>query len=98
MEEMLIDESGKMQIVTLGDYKLPTIADIPRLRTILVQKVGRHEPYGAKAIGEHANAGVAPAIGNALARLAGVRLRELPLTAERIYRALANVPQAQKAT
>jgi CO/xanthine dehydrogenase Mo-binding subunit len=92
MEEMLMDESGKMQIVTLGDYKLPTIADVPSLRTILLKKAGRHEPYGAKAIGEHANAGVAPAIGNALAQLAGIRIHELPLTAERIYYALTNRP------
>jgi CO/xanthine dehydrogenase Mo-binding subunit len=98
MEEMLNDESGKMQIVSLADYKLPTIADIPPLRTILVQKAGRHQPYGAKAIGEHANAGVAPAIGNALASLAGVRLCELPLTAERIYRALANPNEVHRAT
>ena len=45
-------------------------------------------PFGAKGVGEGSLIPVSPAIANALARLAGVRLRELPLTPERVWRAL----------
>ena len=45
-------------------------------------------PFGAKMAGELSNAAIAPAIANAIARAAGARITELPLTAERVYRRL----------
>jgi CO/xanthine dehydrogenase Mo-binding subunit len=89
MEEMPIDESGKLTSLSLGDYKIPSMKDIPPMRTILVETRSAGGPYGSKMAGEMTNSGVAPAIVNAVANCAGVRLAEFPVTAERIYAALA---------
>lgn len=87
-EEMPLDESGKIESLSLGEYKLPTIRDIPPLRTVLVQDKGYSGPYGSKMAGELSNTGVAPALLNAIANAAGVRISELPVTSERVYDAL----------
>ena len=87
MEEMPTDESGKITTLSLGDYKLPTINDLPPLRTVLVPSEGQG-PYGAKMAGELSNSGVAPALINAVHDAVGVRLSEFPITSERIYNAL----------
>ena len=88
MEERPLDESGKPTLVSLGDYKLPTIRDVPPLRTVSVPTPPGSGPFGAKMIGELSNAGVAPAIANAVYNAVRVRLRSLPLRAEQVYTAL----------
>ena len=84
MEELIMD-GGEITNNNLGDYKLPTIADIPVLKTVLVQSDGGVGPMNAKPIGEFANNGPPAAIANAIADAVGVRLFELPLAAEKIY-------------
>src|SRR5918995_250417 len=84
MEELIMNE-GKIVNNNLGDYKLPTIADIPILKTVLVHSEGGVGPMNAKPIGEFANNGPPAAIANAIADAVGVRLFELPLAAEKIY-------------
>lgn len=84
MEELTV-EDGQVLTVTLGDYKLPTVADMPPLRIIQVHAGGTSGPFGAKAVGELANSGVPPAIANAVAAASGVRLASLPLTAEAVH-------------
>ena len=88
MEEITLDESGKVETLSLGEYKLPTMRDMPPLRTVLVRARGAQGPFGTKMAGELSNAGVAPAIANAIYDAAGVRLDRFPLTSERIYDAL----------
>jgi CO/xanthine dehydrogenase Mo-binding subunit len=88
MEEMPIDESGKLTSLSLGDYKIPSMRDIPPMRTILVHAPNSGGPFGSKMAGELSNSGVAPALANAVANATGVRLYEFPVTAERIYTAL----------
>jgi CO/xanthine dehydrogenase Mo-binding subunit len=88
MEEMPIDESGKVTTLSLGEYKMPTIADIPPLRTILIKAKHVNGPYGAKMAGELSNSGVAPAVMNAIHNAVGIRLNEFPITSERVYHAL----------
>ncbi|MGA2392143.1 MAG: xanthine dehydrogenase family protein molybdopterin-binding subunit [Candidatus Lustribacter sp.] len=87
-EELLLDESGKVTNPSLADYKLPTIRDIPPLRTVYLDAPGHDGPFGAKMAGELSNTTVAAALSNAIANAAGIRLHELPITPERIYRAL----------
>jgi len=87
MEELVM-ENGQVTNASLGDYKLPTAADIPQLETVLVRSGGGVGPYEAKAIGEFANNSPPAAVANAVADAVGVRLFELPITAEKIYRAL----------
>jgi CO/xanthine dehydrogenase Mo-binding subunit len=87
MEEMPLDESGKVTTLSLGEYKLPTINDLPPFRTVLVPSEGQG-PYGAKMAGELSNSGVAPALMNAIYDAVGVRLDMFPITSERIFEAL----------
>lgn len=87
MEELVI-EGGRVTNANLGDYKLPTVADIPELTTVLVRSEGGLAPYGGKAIGEFANNSPPAAVANAVADASGARLFDLPVTAEKIYHAL----------
>jgi CO/xanthine dehydrogenase Mo-binding subunit len=89
LTEELIVEEGRIVNANLGEYKLPTAADIPTLETILVSSSGGTGPHEAKAIGEMANNGPPAAIANAVADAVGARVYELPITAERVYQALA---------
>jgi CO/xanthine dehydrogenase Mo-binding subunit len=79
---------GKIATLTLGESKLPCIADVPPLKTVLVESPTGPTPYGGKAIAENPNVPTAAAIANAIADACGVRLFELPLSAEKIYWAL----------
>jgi CO/xanthine dehydrogenase Mo-binding subunit len=67
---------------------MPTPVDIPELKTVLVHSTGGVGPMDAKPIGEFANNGPPAAIANAVADAVGVRLFELPISAEKIYRNL----------
>jgi CO/xanthine dehydrogenase Mo-binding subunit len=87
-EELAVDE-GKVATVNLGDYKIPTIKDIPELQTVVLESASGPGPYNAKGIGENPSGPVAPAIANAVADAVGVRIKDLPITAEKVYRALA---------
>jgi len=87
MEELAMEE-GKVTTTNLGEYKLPNIADIPKLKTVLVRSESGPGPYEAKGIGEMANVSPPAAIANAVADATGVRLFDLPITSEKIYRAL----------
>ncbi|MDA0798401.1 MAG: xanthine dehydrogenase family protein molybdopterin-binding subunit [Chloroflexi bacterium] len=86
-EELILDH-GHVQTTSFADYKLPSIADIPELRTVLLEPTTGIGPYNVKGIGEHSNAQTAPAIANAVEAAVGVRIRDLPVTAEKVFRAL----------
>ncbi len=64
------------------------VRDIPPLRTVLLEAEGGVGPYQIKGIGESPIGPVAPAIANAIEDAIGVRIRDLPITAEKVYRAL----------
>ncbi|MFN0074332.1 MAG: xanthine dehydrogenase family protein molybdopterin-binding subunit, partial [Chloroflexota bacterium] len=96
LEEMPMD-AGKVLTLNLGDYKLPTIHDVPRFRTVMLQTTIGPGPFGAKMAGEASNTGIAPAIANSIADACGVRLMNLPLSAERIRTALDQAEEALSA-
>lgn len=88
LEEMVYD-SGQLLNGDLVGYRVPRAGDVPpRLQTAFVENGDGAGPFGAKGVGEGGLIPVSPAVGNALARLTGIRLRELPLTPERVWRAL----------
>jgi xanthine dehydrogenase molybdenum-binding subunit len=87
MEELEV-EDGRVSNVTFGDYKIPTVADIPELRTVLVQSEKGVGPYNIKGIGENTNTAVAAAIANAVEDAIGARVYSLPITAEKVLTAL----------
>ncbi len=79
---------GKIATLTMGESKLPCIADVPPLKTVLVESPTGPTPFGGKAIAENPNVPTAGAIANAIADACGVRLFDLPLSAEKIYWAM----------
>lgn len=87
MEELVLD-GGRVANASLGDYKLPTAADVPELQTVFVRSDGGLGPHDAKAIGEFANNSPPAAIANAVADAVGARLFDLPISAEKVYHAL----------
>ncbi len=87
--EEMVYERGQLLNAGLVDYRVPRATDLPgRLDCQFVENADGPGPFGAKGAGEGSLVPVSPAVGNALARLTGVRLRELPLTPERVWRAL----------
>ena len=87
MEE-LQSEEGRISTLSLGDVKIPAIADVPELITVLVEAADGNGPYQGKAIGENPISPVAPAIANAVFNAVGVRITDLPITAEKVVAAL----------
>ena len=80
---------GQLRNPSLAEYKIPGIRDLPeRLEAEAVDAAQQSGPYGAKGVGETGTFGVSPAIANAIHDAVGVRLTELPITAEAVYRAL----------
>src|SRR6266511_2057472 len=88
-EELAVDE-GKVTSVSFGDYKVPNMQDIPALQTVVLESESGPGPYNARGIGENPIGPVAPAIANAVADAVGVRIRDLPITAEKVYRTLTD--------
>ena len=87
-EEMLY-EDGQLLNPNLIDYKVPTFAELPdKLETILIENGDGPGPFGSKGLGEGGIVAAGPAVANAIFRATGVRIKELPLTPERVWRAL----------
>ena len=87
--ESLVYDQGQPLNANLVDYRVPRFTDLPRYFTsALIENRDGPGPYGAKGMGESGIVSIAPAVGNALYRASGTRIRELPLTPERVWRAL----------
>ena len=87
-EEMLY-EDGQLLNPNLIDYKVPTFVELPdKLETILIENGDGPGPFGSKGLGEGGIVAAGPAVANAIFRATGVRIKELPLTPERVWRAL----------
>ena len=88
MEQMVHDDHQLLN-PNLVDYRVPKFEDLPReFHTFLVENRDGIGPYGSRGMGEGGIFSVAPAVVSALARATGVRIRDLPLTPERVWRAL----------
>ncbi|MCL6594374.1 MAG: molybdopterin-dependent oxidoreductase, partial [Alicyclobacillus sp.] len=87
LEDLGIEE-GQVTRANLGDYKLPAVTDVPPLRFVLVPGGRGIGAENVKAVGELSNVSVMAAVANAVADAVGVRICELPVTAERVFRAL----------
>jgi putative selenate reductase molybdopterin-binding subunit len=88
LSEELVVEEGRIVNGHLGDYKLPTFADVPELTSINVPSGAGPGPFEAKAIGELSCVPAAAAIANAVADAIGVSIFDLPITAERVLAAI----------
>jgi xanthine dehydrogenase molybdenum-binding subunit len=88
-EELRIDpETGKCLNPNFMDYKLMRASDMPEIEIIIVEPVDPYSVYGVKGVGEMAAIPTAPAVRNAIFNATGAKVFSLPLTAERVLRAL----------
>jgi CO/xanthine dehydrogenase Mo-binding subunit len=93
MEQYILDSSGRIRNLGALDYRIPTTKDVPReLRSIHIENADGPGPYGAKGVAEGGILSTAPAIGAAVEQAVGVRIRDLPLTPERIWTELNREP------
>jgi CO/xanthine dehydrogenase Mo-binding subunit len=89
MEQLLLDEHGSIRNLGALDYRIPTIQDGPDLlQSILIENGDGPGPYGAKGAGEGGILAIAAAVGAAVNQAEGITLRDLPLTPERVWRAI----------
>jgi CO/xanthine dehydrogenase Mo-binding subunit len=89
-EEFIFDEQGRLLNHSFVDYKIPTAKDIPRaIEPIFIETPEPGGPYGARGIAEHPMISVPSAVGNALYDALKLEFHKLPLTAERIHRAIS---------
>ncbi|MBI5606884.1 MAG: molybdopterin-dependent oxidoreductase [Deltaproteobacteria bacterium] len=87
-EEVKFNEKGQILNASLGEYKIPTALDVPPITSLIIESGEPNGPYGAKEVGEGGIMPVIPAILNAIYDATGVRINEMPLTSERIWKAL----------
>ncbi len=95
-EEMKYNDKGVARERDLSDYHIFRSNEMPDLTTIFVETFEPSHPFGAKAVAEIPMDGVAPAVGNAVLDALGVNIDEIPLTPEKIWRALQNSQAASK--
>jgi CO/xanthine dehydrogenase Mo-binding subunit len=87
-EEMIHDDHGQLLTGTLLDYTIPRAHQVPAFETLIVEVPAPDGPFGAKGIGEASVLAAPAAVANAIAAAGGPRLRELPMTPRRIWRAI----------
>lgn len=87
-EEMVYDDNGSLLTRRFGDYRIFQADEMPEMICILVPSYEQSGPFGAKGLGEITAEGVAPAVANAVFHATGLRLRSLPLSPEKVWRAL----------
>lgn len=94
MSEQVVLKDGAVITAHLGDYKLPTIMDVPELETVLLPGGGGSGPFATTPIGEMSNVALPAAIANAVFDAVGVRLVELPISAEKVLKGLSETASA----
>ncbi len=87
MEEVLL-KKGEIQNPSFRGYLIPSALESPEIVTTLVESEEPSGPFGAKGVGEPALVPTAPAILNAVSGATGVRIKEVPLTSEKLWRLL----------
>ncbi|MDX2273620.1 MAG: molybdopterin cofactor-binding domain-containing protein [Cyanobacteriota bacterium] len=91
-EALIWDEQAQILNPGFRFYRIPTAADMPPMQVFLIEKPDPYGPFGAKGVGEITTNCTAPAIANAIAHATGVRLRQLPITPQRVWQALVTSP------
>jgi CO/xanthine dehydrogenase Mo-binding subunit len=89
MEHYIFDDAGRVRNLGAIDYRIPTSMDLPvSLHSEIVENEDGPGPYGSKGMSEGALLCVAAAVGGAVREAIGVPIRDLPLTPERVWRAI----------
>jgi putative selenate reductase molybdopterin-binding subunit len=87
-EEMIYDERGRARERDFSDYHIFRANEMPKLTTIFVETFEPSHPFGVKAVAEIPMDGVAPAVGNAIFDAIGINLFDIPVTPEKVWRAI----------
>jgi len=96
-EDMRYDEKGKLLNPNFTDYKIPTAMDVPdEIVPIIVEVPQPDGPFGARGIGEHTMLPAAPMIANAVEDAIGIRMKSMPITAEKVAMAMLNQTKKKK--
>lgn len=98
-EEQLISDKGETLNPNFRDYKIPTVEDMPdnaNIATMLAPVPHSEGPFGAKGIGEETTIPCPPAVPNAIYNAVGVRIKELPITSEKVLKALKEKEVGEK--
>jgi xanthine dehydrogenase molybdenum-binding subunit len=98
LTEELRLQDGRVLNPGFLDYKLLTAPDMPEILVTLIETVDEAGPFGAKGLGEAGTIPVSAAVANAVKDATGVRVTELPMTPERVYRALRAARATQRDT
>jgi xanthine dehydrogenase YagR molybdenum-binding subunit len=85
-EKAIVDpRTGRIMNANLGEYHVPVNADVPSIEALMIEE---HDPHvnslGIKGVGEIGIVGVAAAIANAVYHAAGIRVRDLPITLDKL--------------
>lgn len=96
--EEIVRQDGKVLNDDFTDYRMPTIYDVPKILSQFVEIPDPNGPFGAKGLGEITLVPTAAAIANAIYDAAGIRLKELPFTPEKVLKALKTKREANKAS
>ena len=89
MEQIILDSNGRIRNLGALDYRIPTTKDVPvALEALSVENADGPGPYGSKGVAEGALLCTAPALAAALTQATGIVIRDLPLTPERVWRAI----------
>jgi CO/xanthine dehydrogenase Mo-binding subunit len=98
MEHYILDDEGRIRNLGAIDYRIPTSMDLPKtMESEIIENGDGPGPYGAKGMSEGALLCVAPAVASAVRNAVGVDIRELPLTPERVWRAMQDLQKAATA-
>jgi putative selenate reductase molybdopterin-binding subunit len=87
-EEMIFDETGRLVNPRFGDYRIFQANEMPELQVRFIETYEPTHPFGVKAVAEIPLDGVGPAVANAIFAATGVQIPVIPLTPERVWRAL----------
>jgi CO/xanthine dehydrogenase Mo-binding subunit len=95
MTENMVLRDGQLTNGSLADYKIPGFFDIPLKMENSIIEADQHDgPFGAKGVGESGTFGVSPAVANAIDDAVGIRITNLPITPEAVFRALRSAAGA----
>jgi CO/xanthine dehydrogenase Mo-binding subunit len=88
--EDVVVKKGEFKNTGFSTYIIPTSLDATKHETIVVDLLEPEGPFGAKGIGEASTCAIAPAIANAIYDAVGIRMDSLPITPEKVWKALKN--------
>jgi 4-hydroxybenzoyl-CoA reductase subunit alpha len=96
-EQVLFDKNGKIMNANMGEYRLPTALDMPRVHSGLIDSYEPAGPWGVKEVGEGSTNPTMGCFANAIYDAMGVRVYSLPLTYEKVWRAMKEKSEQEKA-